>query len=94
MALDLADDVRRRVRRELDAAAEVEAVDRLDQADRPDLHEVVELLPAVAVAAGERAHERHVLLDQLLAGGEVALLVVAAEQQLVALTHWRPHLPR
>ena len=29
---------------ELDAALEVEAVDRLDQADRADLDEVVELL--------------------------------------------------
>ena len=34
VALDLADDVRRRVGRELDAAVDVEAVDRLDQADR------------------------------------------------------------
>src|SRR6266700_915452 len=91
MALDLADDVRRRVRRQLDAAGEVEAVDRLDQADRADLDEILELLAAVRVAPRERADERHVLLDQLLARGQVALLVVAAEKlAVVALRHSRP----
>ena len=87
VALDLADDVRRRVGRQLDAAVEVEAVDRLDQADRPDLDEILELLAAIGVAAGERAHQRHVLLDQLLARLEVALLVVAPQQDLVGLVH-------
>src|SRR5262249_15066163 len=90
VALDLADDVRRRVRGELDAAGEVEAVDRLDQADRPDLDEVVELLAAVGVAPRERPYERHVLLDQLLAGLQVALLVVAAQEDLVVLSHDGP----
>src|SRR5262249_31118163 len=90
MALDLADDVRRRVRRELDAAREVEAVDRLDQPDRPDLHEVVQLLAAIGVAPRERADERHVLLDQLLAGLQVALLVVATQEDLVVLSHAVP----
>src|SRR5204862_20527 len=72
VALDLADDVRRRVGGQLDAAVHVEAVDRLDQPDRADLDEVFELLAAVGVASGQRAHERHVLLDQLLAGDQVA----------------------
>jgi hypothetical protein len=45
--LDLADDVRRRVGRELDAAVDVEAVDRLDKPDAADLHEVLELFAAV-----------------------------------------------
>src|SRR5207253_2816644 len=49
VALDLADDVRRRVRRQLDAAVEVEAIDRLDQPDRPDLDEIFELFAAVRV---------------------------------------------
>src|SRR3954463_6345986 len=90
MPLDLADDVRRRVRRQLDAALEVEAVDRLDQADRADLHEILELLAAVRVAPRERADEGHVLLDQLLARVEVALLVVLAEQDLVVdARHYR-----
>src|SRR5207253_8809868 len=88
--LALVEDVRRRVRRQLDPAVEVEAVDRLDQPDRPDLHEIVELLAAVAVAPRERAYERHVLLDQLLARLQVALLVVAPEEDLVALSHATP----
>ena len=67
MPLDLADDVRRRVRRQLDAPVDVEAVDRLDEADAPDLDEILELLAAVGVAARQRADERQVLLDQLLA---------------------------
>src|SRR6185295_120669 len=83
VALDLADDVRRRVRGQLDTAVDVEAVDRLDQTDAADLDEIVELLAAVGVAAGERADEGEVLLDQLLPGGEIALLVVAAKQRLV-----------
>src|SRR5581483_667041 len=58
VALDLADDVRRRVGRELDAPRQVEPVDRLDQADRADLHEIVELLAAIRVASRERADER------------------------------------
>src|SRR5581483_365442 len=81
--LDLADDVRRRVGGQLDPPLEVEAVDRLDQPDRADLDQVVELLAAVGVPPGERAHERHVPLDQLLAGGEIALLVVGAKELLV-----------
>src|SRR5207253_1208631 len=62
VALDLADDVRRRIRRQLDAALEVETVDRLDQSDRADLDEILQLLAAVRVPPRERADERHVLL--------------------------------
>src|SRR5438477_342108 len=42
MAADLAVDGRRRERGERDTAARVEAVACLDQADRPDLNEIVE----------------------------------------------------
>src|SRR3954471_11071863 len=87
VALDLADDVRRRVCRQLDAAIQVEAVDRLDQPDRADLDEIFELLAAVRVAPRQRAHERHVLLDQLLASLQVPVLVVAPQQNLVRLVH-------
>ena len=93
MALDLADDVRRRVRGQLDPAVDVEAVDRLDQADAADLDEVVELLAAVGVAAGKRADEGQVLLDQLLPGGEIALLVVAPKQRLVGCARHVNSLP-
>src|SRR5204862_2931152 len=85
MPLDLADDVRRGVGGQLNPAVEVEPVDRLDQPDRADLDEIFELLAAVRVAPRERADERHVLLDQLLTGCEVALLVIPAEENLVAL---------
>src|SRR4029450_9050794 len=85
VTLDLADDVRRRVGGQLDSAVEVEPVDRLDQTDRADLDEIFELLAAVRVAPRERADGRHVLLDQLLTSCEVALLVIPAEENLVAL---------
>jgi hypothetical protein len=65
--LDLADDRRGRVRRELDAAVRVEAVDRLDQADGGDLGQVVQRLTAVAEAAREMLDERQVHADQLVA---------------------------
>ena len=42
----------------------LEAVDGLDQADGADLHEVVDGLASARVAAGDRAHEAHVLLDE------------------------------
>jgi len=53
VALDLADDVRRRVGRQLDATVEIESVDRLDQSDRSDLNEVLELLAAIRVPPGK-----------------------------------------
>ena len=60
VALDLADDRRRGVRRELHAALGVEPVDRLDQADGGDLDEVVERLAAVAEPAGAVLHQGQV----------------------------------
>ena len=85
VALDLADDVGRRVRRQLDAALEVEAVDRLDEADGADLDEVVEVLAARGVAPRQRPHQREVHGDELLARLAVAVQVVAAQQVLVEL---------
>ena len=66
--LDLADDRRGRVGGELDAALDVEAVDRLDQADGADLDEVVERLAPAGEPPGEVLDERQVEADQLLAG--------------------------
>ena len=54
----------------------VEAVDRLQQAERRDLHEVVERLAAALVAAGELARERQEALDERVARGRIAALVV------------------
>ena len=67
IALDLADDRRRRVRRELDAALEIEAVDRLEQADRSDLDQIVERLAAVGELDREIAHEIEVRDDEFVA---------------------------
>ena len=67
VALDLADDRRRRVGRELDAALEIETVDRLEQPDGSDLHEVVERLPAIGKSHREKAHEIEMNDDELVA---------------------------
>ena len=84
VALDLAHDVRGGEGGELDAAVDVEAVDGLDEADRADLHEVVERLAAVGVAAGDVPDQGHHPLDELTTRLEVAVPVIALEQgQLV-----------
>ena len=64
-------------------ARELEAVDRLDQPDGAHLLDVLQRLAAPGVAARQRAHERQVALDQLLARRRVALVVVAAQQLAV-----------
>src|SRR5262249_55882025 len=80
VALDLADDGRDGIRPEEDAALQVEAVDRLDQADRRDLDEVVELLAAAGVAARDRAREGEIGLEELAARRRVPALVVRGEK--------------
>src|SRR5581483_2888177 len=80
MPLDLADDRRHGVRPEEDPSLEVEPVDRLDQPDRRDLDEVVELLAAARVPARDRPRERQVHLDELVARALVSPLVIRAEQ--------------
>ena len=65
---NLADDRRHRVAREVDAAVDVEPVDGLDEADRPDLDEILERLAAARVPQGERADERHELDERPVAG--------------------------
>ena len=89
--LDLADDRRHRVGRELDAALGVEALDREQQADRADLDEVLERLPAARVARGEAAHERQVALDDAVAGARVAGAVGLQQVvQIVAFAFRQP----
>ena len=80
--LDLADDGRCRVRRELDAAVEVEPVDRLDQSDRCDLDQVVKRLAAVAKPPCEVLDERQVHLDQRVANLPVTDVVVGGTAEL------------
>ena len=81
--LDLADDRRRGVRRELDVARGVEAVDRLQKADPGHLHEVVERLAAVGVARRQRPHQPAVALDQGVARVGVAVALPAFDQHSV-----------
>jgi hypothetical protein len=83
VALQLAEDGRHGVGREGRAAGRVEAVDRLHEADRGDLHEVVERLVGPLVAACQLARQGQEALDQLLARGGVSLLVVAEQQTSV-----------
>ena len=85
VALDLAEDGRHRVAGERDLALEVEAVDRLDQAEARDLEEVVEGLLGALVAAGELARERQEALDEHLAVDRVALVQVAREERAILL---------
>ena len=57
VAPDLAQDGRHGVAGERDVAAEVEAIDRLDEPQASDLEEIVEGLTGALVAAGQGARE-------------------------------------
>ena len=78
VALDLADDRRRRVGRELDAALEVEAVDRLEQPDACRLgSRSSSASPRFDELDREKAHEVEVRDDQLVAQRVVLARIVA-----------------
>ena len=81
MPPDLADDRRHGVRRKLDTLLELEAVDRLDEADRADLDEVLRRLSTSRVAVCQRADERHQLLHEPVARLYVAVLEVRDEER-------------
>ena len=66
---DLAGDRRRGEGGERDAAAGVVTVDRLDEADRADLDQVLERLVVAREPPGDRPDERQMAFDQLAAGG-------------------------
>jgi hypothetical protein len=88
MALQLADDRRRRVRAELDLAVDVEAVDGFQQSDAGDLHQVLDRLAATAEAAHEVLDERIVDPHELLARG--LCFGAAGAQLLEELAHSFP----
>ena len=67
VALELADDRRRRERRELQAAFGIEALDCLQQPDERDLAEIVQLLAAVLEASREELGKAHVVFDERVA---------------------------
>jgi hypothetical protein len=76
VALDLPEDVRRSVSRELYVPVHVEAVYGLDQADGGHLHQVVHGLAAACELAGKELGEGELLLDHPLAGAFIAFAVV------------------
>ena len=89
----------RRVRRELEALAVVELLDRADEAERALLDQVEEREPAAEVALRDRDDEAEVRLDHLrLRGhvaaldplGEVDLLVGGEERHLADLAQVEP----
>src|SRR5260370_13948496 len=90
MPLDLPDDGRRGVGGELDAAAEIEPVDGLDQPDRGHLGQVVEPLAPVPEPARQVLDERQVQLHELAADA-LPLLVTRAPR--VALLEQLPPPP-
>ena len=67
VSFDLADDRRRRIGRELDAAFQIEAIDGLEQSDRADLHQVVERLAAIRKPHREKSNQVEVHDDELVA---------------------------
>ena len=80
VALELAEDGGRGVARELRAAAGLEAVDGLDQAEARDLEQIVERLVGVAVAQREIAGQRQEALHELFPGGEITFEVVTNQE--------------
>ena len=90
VALDLAGDGQSGEGGELVAEVGVEALDGLDQAEIPDLHDVVERLPTVLKLPGQEIHKVVVGVDQLCANaiplnGVGGFLVPAVERtQLLA----------
>src|SRR5438552_3058548 len=74
MTLDLAEDVRHGERRQLDAPFGLIPVDGLDQADSPDLNEILQLLSPMHVTPRERLDERELFFDQPLSQLEVAVV--------------------
>src|SRR5439155_15820888 len=78
--LQLADDGWRGVGGELDLAIGVEPVDRLDQADRGDLDQVVQRLAAAGEPPGQVFDQAEMSLDQLLSQGGVVRLTELSEE--------------
>ena len=80
MALELAEDRRRGVRREAEAAVGVEPVDGLHQAEHGDLGEVLTRLATVGEAVGETVGQPAVGLHEMFGEGGVARPQVLAVQ--------------
>ena len=83
VALELAEHGRHRVGGERGLARGVEAVDRLDQPEGRDLHEVVQRLVRAPVPARHPPREREQTLHQLLPRRLIAVAVIADQQATV-----------
>src|SRR6185436_21158479 len=90
MALELAGDRRNGERREADVARDVEAIDRLQEAERRDLLEILERLALARVPSRQAPCERKHALGELRPRGGVTVLVPAAQERahLVRRLHW------
>jgi hypothetical protein len=102
VAPDLAHHGRHGVAGERDVAAEVEAIDRLEEPEAGDLEEIVDRLAGVLVAARQGAREGQEALHEHVAVDRVAPLEVALKQRPVgaqapratpSLAHRGTHLP-
>jgi hypothetical protein len=83
VALQLAEDRRYGVGGEGDPPREVETVDRLQQAERGDLQQVVERLLRAVITARELTCQRHEPLHELLPRPPIAIDEVALEERCV-----------
>jgi hypothetical protein len=83
VAPDLAQHRRHGVAGERDVAAEVEAIDRLEEAQAGDLNEIVKGFPGALVAARQPAREGQEALRKHVAIRRVAPLQIALQQRPV-----------
>jgi hypothetical protein len=67
VTLDLTGDRGARKRGEVDAALRLEAIDGVDQPDRSDLHQVLELRPVANEVSRDGTNQREVIEDQAFA---------------------------
>ena len=88
VSLELTQDRRRGVARELRAAAGLEAVDCLDEAEARDLKQVVERLVGVRVAQRQVTRERQEALGELLPGDQVTFVVIANQEPALDLSRF------
>jgi hypothetical protein len=65
---------------ELVAPLGIAALDGVEEADRPDLDQVLVLGPAAAVTVGERLDQGQVELDEAVARSRVAVVAVGGEE--------------
>jgi hypothetical protein len=81
MPAQLADDRGHRIGGEVRATLLTEAVDSLDQSDRPDLDEIVDRLRRPREPTSKGVDERKVLLDHASAGASVSSTMVRREER-------------